>query len=95
MSDSVVRPSSDEEWEALMHQLHNQPKARLGPFFYTRLHARLATDTAAKSPLFPAWLRRPAYAALLGALFITLSGDGPALHPVAESNHCDTCPSSR
>ena len=92
MSDSVVRPSSDEEWEALMYQLHNQPKARLGPFFYTRLHARLAADAAAKSPLFPAWLRRPAYVALLGALVITLSGDGSALRPAAEINHCATCP---
>ena len=95
MSDSVVRPSSDEEWETLMHQLHNQPKARPQPFFYTRLHARLTADAAAKSPLFPAWLRRPVYAALLGALVITLSGDGSALRPAVEINQCATCPISR
>ena len=95
MSDSAVRPSSDEEWEALMHQLHSQPKARPRPFFYTRLHARLAADAVAQRPLFPAWLRRPAYAALVGALVMALSGDGSALHPAAEVNHCNTCPSSR
>ena len=95
MSDSAVRPSSDEEWETLMHQLHNQPKARPQPFFYTRLHARLAADANAKSQLFPAWLRRPAYAALVGALVMTLTGDGSALRPSAENNHCNTCPISR
>lgn len=95
MSDSVVRSSSDKEWEALMHQLHNQPKARPRPFFYTRLHAQLVANAPIKSPLFPTWLRRPAYAALLGALVMVLSGDGSVLPPAAAINYCDTCPNSR
>ena len=95
MSDSAARPISDEEWDDLMHQLHTQPIARPRPFFYTRVHARLTTDAAAQRPLLPGWLRRPAYAALLGALVMTLSGDGAALRPAAEVNHIGVYPSGR
>lgn len=77
-----------------MRQLHNQPPARPRPFFYTRLQARIAADAPVKSQLLPGWLRRPAYVALLGALVMALNGDGSALRPVAEANHCETCPSS-
>ena len=76
-----------------MRQLREQPKARLRPFFYTRVQARLAADAAATSQLLPGWLRRPAYAVLLGALVMTLSGDGAALRPAADANRCETCPS--
>ena len=79
MSDIPNRPSTDEEWEALMHQLRTQPVVRPRPFFYTRVQARLAANTPAASQLLPAWLRRPAYAALLGALMLVLSGDGTGL----------------
>lgn len=78
-----------------MRQLREQPKARLRPYFYSRVHARLAANAAATSQLLPAWLRRPAYAVLLGALVMTLSGDGAALRPAAEANHCETCPNGQ
>ncbi len=75
-----------------MRQLPNQPNARLRPFFYNRVHARLTAAAAAKSQTVPGWLRRPAYAALLGALVMALSGDGPALRPAAEGPRCAACP---
>ena len=80
MSDSVVRSRSDEDWEEALRQLRAQPQPRPQPFFYGRVHARLAASTAAPHPL-PAWLRRPAYAALLGALVLGLSGDCVAPRP--------------
>ncbi|GAA3987583.1 hypothetical protein [Hymenobacter antarcticus] len=95
MSDSPIRSTPDEEWDDLMRQLRDQPKARPRPFFYTRVQARLAASAAAKSQLLPGWLRRPAYAVLLGALVMALSGDGAALRPAAEANHCETCPSGQ
>ena len=78
MSDSAFRPISDPEWDDLLRQLHQQPKARPRPFFYHRVHARLADEASAKSQPLLGWLRRPAYTALLGALVLALSGDGPA-----------------
>lgn len=81
MSDSAVRPAPDEEWEDLMHQLREQPQVLPRPFFYQRVRARIATETAAKSPRLPNWLRRPAYAVLCGAVVLALSGDGAALRP--------------
>ena len=95
MSDSAVRPAPDEEWDDLMRQLRDQPNARPRPFFYTRVHARLAASAASKSPLLPGWLRRPADAVLLGALVMTLSGDGTTLRPAAEAIHCETCPNGQ
>lgn len=81
MSDSVFRPAPDEEWEDLMRQLHDQPLGSPRPFFYSRLNARLAALDAAKDRVLPGWMLRPAYAALLGAMVLTLSGDGRALRP--------------
>ena len=95
MSDSAIRPFSDEEWDDLMRQLHDQPQAQPHPFFYNRVHARLTVDASAPSQPLLIWLRRPAYAALLGALIMTLSGDGSALRPASEINHCDACPSGQ
>ncbi len=93
MSDSAVRPLSDEEWKGLMHQLRTQPQVRPRPFFYARVYARLTADASATSPPLPAWLRRPAYAALLVALVMTLSGDGAALRSAAGVKHSDITPS--
>ncbi|QKG57253.1 hypothetical protein GKZ68_11870 [Hymenobacter sp. BRD128] len=80
MSDSTSRPGSDEAWEELLRQLRNQSKAQPPPFFYARVQARLAAEPAPASWL-PGWARRPAYAALLGALVLAVSGDGAALRP--------------
>lgn len=75
MSSADLRPDSDEEWQDLLRQLRSQPKAQPQPFFYTRVQARLSARRAGP----PAWLRRPAYAALLGALILAVSGDAAAL----------------
>ena len=82
MSDSSIRPGSDEEWEALLHQLRQQPKAQPQPFFYTRLQARLAADTLSKNLWLPAWARRPAYVAVLALLGLAVSGDDVAMRPL-------------
>ena len=86
MSDSDFRPGSDAEWVELLRQLRRQPKAEPRPFFYARVHARLAARQVQASAWLPAWARRPAYAALLGALVLAVSGDGPALRPAATAN---------
>ena len=95
MSDSPIRSVPDEEWDDLMRQLRDQPTARPRPFFYARVHAHLVDSAAAKSPLLPGWLRRPAYAVLLGALVMTLSGDGAPLRPAAGATPCETCPNGQ
>jgi hypothetical protein len=81
MSDSDFRAGSDAEWNDLLRQLRQQPQAQPRPFFYARVQARLAARQAPASIWLPAWARRPAYAALLGALVLAVSGDGPALRP--------------
>ena len=86
MPSSPVRPGSDEEWEALLRQLQHQPKAQPRPFFYTRVHARLAANAALNSPWLPGWVRRPAYVALLGALGLAVSGDDVASRPLTANN---------
>ncbi|WP_223648649.1 hypothetical protein [Hymenobacter psoromatis] len=90
MSNSPVRPGSDEEWEALLRQLRHQPKAQPRPFFYARVHARLAASAALKSPWLPDWVRRPAYVALLGALGLAVSGDDVASRPLLANNQHNT-----
>jgi hypothetical protein len=88
MSDSAPRPAADQEWEALMYELRTQPPAQPRPFFYGRVQARLAAR--ARRPWLPGWVRRPAYAMLLGALVLALSGDDAAFAsaaaPVAASS---------
>lgn len=86
MSDSDFHPGSDAEWADLLRQLRQQPKAQPRPFFYARVHARLAARQALATAWLPAWARRPAYAALLGALIVAVSGDGPALRPAAPAS---------
>jgi len=81
MSDSTFRSVPDEEWEDLIRQLHDRPKVRPRPFFYGRLNARLTAVDAAESRALPGWVLRPAYAALFGAMVLTLSGDGRAERP--------------
>ena len=90
MSNPVIRPNSDEEWEDLMHQLRSQAKAQPRPFFYARVQARLAPERPIASAWLLSWVRRPAYLALLGALVLAVSGDGAALPPVASSNPYET-----
>ncbi|MBU6122940.1 hypothetical protein [Hymenobacter siberiensis] len=87
MSDIINRPGSDEEWEDLMRQLRHQPVAQPRPFFYARVQARLVANAGAPRQWLPAWLRQPAYAVLLGALVLALSGDGPALTSAAVRYH--------
>ena len=77
MSNPTVRPDADDEWENLLHQLRTQASAPLRPYFYHRVQARLAVET--RRPWLPGWVRRPAYALLLGALVLALSGDDAAL----------------
>lgn len=79
MSKPSFRPGSDEEWEALLHQLRHQPPAQPRPFFYARVQARLAA-TPPRAGLL-GWVRRPAYLALLGLLGLAMSGDGVVLPP--------------
>lgn len=83
MLDSAFDPTPDEEWEALMSRLRAQPLARPRPFFYARVNARLTATAQARTMPLPAWLLRPAYAVLLGAVVLTLSGDGRVLPPLA------------
>lgn len=79
MADSHVRPDTDPAWNDLLGQLRHRPKAQPRPFFYGRVQARLMVKASVKEDLMPGWLRRPAYAALLGALVLSLSGDGSGL----------------
>ena len=81
MSDSNFRPGSDAEWADLLRQLQQPPTAQPRPFFYARVQARLAARQAPATRWLPAWARRPAYAALLGALVLAVSGDGLAPRP--------------
>ena len=76
MSDSANRPEADEEWQGLLQQLRRQPPVQPRPFFYGRVQARLAAE--AGRFWLPGWVRRPAYAMLLGALVLALSGDDAA-----------------
>lgn len=77
MSDSATRPDADQEWAALMRQLRSQAPTQPRPYFYGRLQARLAAGHNHTG--LPGWLLRPAYAMLLGALVLALSGDGVPL----------------
>ena len=82
MSNPVVRPGSEEEWEALMRQLRQQAQGRPRPFLYARVQARLSTT----APWLPDWVRRPVYLALLGLLMLAMSGDATTLPPVVAAN---------
>ncbi|TGD79441.1 hypothetical protein [Hymenobacter wooponensis] len=92
MSNSPLLPDSDQDWSDLMRQLQAGPPARPRSGFYTRVQARLVADTAVAPSWWPMWFHRPAYALLLGALLITLSGDGSALRPAQKVGSCESCP---
>ena len=78
MSEPAARSAADNEWEELLQQLPHQLPAQPRPYFYNRVQARL--DAQARRPWLPGWVRRPAYALLLGALVLALSGDDMALN---------------
>lgn len=77
MSDFPTRSDADQEWEDLLGQLRGQSLVQPRPYFYSRVQARLAAEP--KPAWLPYWVRRPAYALLLGALVLALSGDDSAL----------------
>jgi hypothetical protein len=79
MPDPAARPSADEELDHLLRQWRAQPAAQPRPFFYGRVRARLDRAAAQEQQVRTAWLRRSAYAAVLGALILALSGDRPAV----------------
>lgn len=78
MTDPTARYGTDDEWDELLRPWRTQPAAGPRPFFYGRVRARLERATAARQQARTAWLRRTAYAALLGALLLGLSGDSAA-----------------
>jgi hypothetical protein len=82
MSKPTLRPGSEEEWAALLHQLRQQPPAQPRPFFYARVQARLTAEPSSRTGWL-GWVRRPAYLALLGLLGLAMSGDGVVLPPAA------------
>lgn len=92
MSNSASRPDPDPEWEAALQQLRQQPKAQPQPFFYARVHARLAAQLHPRGAWLPGWVRRPAYVLLLGTLVLAVSGDGAALRPAAAPGHYPSPP---
>jgi hypothetical protein len=94
MSESTIRPGSDEEWQELLRQLRHQPQAQPQPFFYARVQTRLSARQAAPRAGLPGWVRRPAYAALLAALIVIVSGDGPALRVAPLASHPSQPPRS-
>lgn len=94
MPNPDLRPGSDEAWQELLRQLQRQPKAQPQPFFYTRVQARLSARRAAPPAGLPGWVRRPAYAALLGALLLIVSGDGVALRAAPAASHPSQPPRS-
>ena len=64
-------PEDDEAWTARLRSLREPEPPEPRPFFYTRLAARLAAGPP-QSLVLP-WWRRPAYAATLGVLVLTLN----------------------
>lgn len=83
---------SDEEWQALLGQLRHQPVPPPRPFFYARVQARLTARHQSALARLPNWLRRPAYAALLGALILAVSGDGAALRAAPAASNLSQLP---
>ena len=90
MPNPDLYSGSDQEWQDLLGQLQRQPVPQPRPFFYARVQARLGARRA--TPL--TWLRRPAYAALLGVLILAVSGDGAALRAAPATGHPSPLPSA-
>lgn len=72
MNESTQKPNESEGWEADFHRWGKRPQPELRPFFYTRLQARLAQQTAPADWL-PWWLRQPAYAYAALLLLVLLN----------------------
>lgn len=92
MPNSDLTPGSEPEWQELLGQLRRQPQAPQQPFFYARVQARLSARRATPLARLPDWLRRPAYAALLGTLVLAVSGDGAALRAAPAARHPSQVP---
>ena len=87
MRNPTPPPGADQEWHDLLGQLRRQPAPQPRPFFYARVQARLAARQASPLSWLPGWLRRPAYAALLGTLVLAVSGDGAALRAAPAAHY--------
>ena len=73
MSNQWNLPEDDEAWTTLLRSLP-QGSRKPGPFFFTRLQARLAAQQPQPLAL-PTWLRRSVYAFSLAALVLALNAD--------------------
>lgn len=78
MSDFTTRPEAEDEWENLLREWRTQSHAQPRPYFYNRVRARLVSEAELVSQPLRAWLRWPAYVAILG-IVLMLSGDAAAL----------------
>ncbi len=92
MRNPTSHPGADQQWQDLLGQLRRQPAPQPRPFFYARVQARLSAQRATPLPWLPGWLRRPAYAALLGMLVLAMSGDGAALRAAPTASHPSQLP---
>ncbi|OGX89162.1 hypothetical protein [Hymenobacter coccineus] len=92
MTDIPARPAPDEDWDDLLRQLRAQPPAQPRPYFYQRVQARLTAGAPTAALVLPAWLRRPAYAVLLGVVVLALSGDGAPARPAGPGAQAATSP---
>jgi hypothetical protein len=93
MSDFDLRSGPDEApWQELLRQLRHQAKTQPQPFFYTRVQARLQARQAAPLAGLPTWVRRPAYAVLLSALILAVSGDAAALRATPPAGYPSALP---
>ena len=94
MPDSAVRPTTDEEWNNLLHQWRTQQGAQPRPLFYNRVRARLVSEASEGPRPLPIWLRWPSYAIMLG-IILMLSGDGVVGHSIESANQCHGCTKGR
>ncbi|MGI4762749.1 MAG: hypothetical protein ACRYF0_18710 [Janthinobacterium lividum] len=86
--------AAEQEWQDLLTQLRRQSQSQPQPFFYARVQARLGARRPTPLAGLPGWLRRPAYAALLGALILAVSGDGAALRAAPAASPPSQVPSA-
>ncbi len=87
---TLVIPKRAEARNLLEIDADNLTKLTLAVQKVARVQARLAARQAPAAAWLPTWARRPAYAALLGALVLAVSGDGPALRPAVPASPVDS-----